>query len=84
MNGTTWKEKEAALSLFAKDLFGEYAEEAKKIVDIEYVAADYIELEPDGEWYYDFTLTFTWGVPIKDKRAQELFRKELSKTTISD
>lgn len=83
-NGTVSEKKETALEKFAKELFGEYAEGAKKIIDIETVADDLIELEPDGEWRYDVTLRVTWPSTINDKRAQELFRRELSKTKIFD
>lgn len=83
-NGTEWKEREAALELFAKDLFGEYSEEAKKIISIEYIADHLIEFDSYELLTSHFTLTLTMPTAIKDKRAQELFRKELSETIISN
>ncbi len=51
-----------ALNRFAVDLFGEYADEMKSILSIEYIADHLIELENIDEWKTDFVLKYKFSV----------------------
>lgn len=55
-NGDVWAEREAALNRFAVDLFGEYAEEIKGMISLEWIADHMIELTPRTCSTSNFTL----------------------------
>jgi hypothetical protein len=81
---SSWSEQEKALEQFSKDLFGDYAEEMKKIVAMDYIADHLIELDDNGrqrECESDFILTYTTVTQLKTYEVISLLRRELQKNT---
>ena len=77
-----WKKREKALEQFGQDLFGEYAEEMKQIISLEYIADHLLELEQITGTSSDFYLTLSTHGNIKTQREKDLFRRELQNTSI--
>ncbi|MCI9552144.1 MAG: hypothetical protein HFE94_01255 [Acutalibacter sp.] len=76
------EERETALHRFATDLFGEYAEEVKRVVSIENIADYMIELKEKSPYSADFTLVYTDTVDSDLEKEQNLLVRELQNTKI--